>query len=497
MHRNTYLGECVCLVYSPSVEEIRFDALQMPFVLVFIKSKLDLSHIHTVEDFQSNDIFSSEQPILLRISSECLTGIFGDAHCDCESQRISSLREINFVGQGIYIHFPQEGQGNGLSYKVKELELQINGVDSSGVFVGEKNIQEAAEYLLGRNRPLDKRNYSCLSRIFRGLNLGRYTYELISDNSSKNNYFKKEIGIKINSLRSVKRIITVENAGEYLAKLYMKDFEIADLELQDIYFALFSAKELPARVISLLRFIEEDLSYGKQFRANDELLNKIISLHKTKQGAENIQNLELFKDSVSYTEYQTELAIDKKEVDLLFHKKVFTNDESLHYEENYFYDLIYFKGVPARSLKIRKSFRLMDRLHPLSQKLIYKVPLHNKNYIIKSIPITHEDITVLIGLALRDYEIHFLPVFTHNLSVSIADLTVLLKRYSQDLRTLSLMGSEIKVKEFIECLRNFIDIEEVDDPTNHRYLRRDISLGFQWDILSTEELEIFKQYHKG
>lgn len=498
MHHNSYLGDCICLVYLPTIKEINSDALQAPYIMVLIKSKLDLSAINTVEDFKSKNVFSSNLPILLRISSECLFGIFGDAHCDCESQRVASLREINFVGQGIYIHLPQEGQGNGLVYKTRELELQINGIDPLGIFIGEKNIQDASEHLLGSVNSLDKRNYKSLDYIFQELLLNRYAYDLISDNPLKTDYLKNSINIKINSLRDIKRIITVENAGEYLAKLYMKDFEITDQELQDIYYILFSAKELPNRVISLLKYIQEDIAYGKQFRANNELLRKIADLCQSKQGPQDVQDLALFKDSTNYSEYQTELIIDKKELDLLFQNQIFINNESVAYEENYFYDLIYLKGVPARSLKIRKSFRLINRKHPIGLKLVYKVPLSEKNsYIIKSISIASEDIANLISLALKDYEIHFLPVFTHNITSTNTDIIVLLKRYSSELRTLSLMGEKEKVKNFIKQMRRYIDIKEIDDPTNHRYIRRDISLDFQYDILSVEELEIFKQYHKG
>jgi len=496
MHRNAYLGECLCIVYVPSPKEISIDALQAPYVLIFIKSKLDLSNIRSVGDFRSKDIFSSDVPIVLRVSSECLPGIFGDSHCDCESQRISSLREINTVGQGIYIHIPQEGQGNGLFYKIKELELQVSGIDPSGEYIGEKSIHEASEYLLGSSQGLDKRNYTSFNMIFEELRLDRYTYKLICDDHCKIDYLKNKIGLKINSLHDVRRIITVENVGDYLAKLYMKDFEITDVELQDIYLVLFSAKELPTRVISLLRYIEEDLAYGKQFRGNSELLKKIVSLYNYKQ-RRHVHDLNLFRDSVSYMEYQTELAVNEKEIDLLFKKALFTSDELVHYEENYFYDLIYFKGIPSRSLKIRKSFRLTDRSHPLSLRFIYKVLVSDRKYAIKSIPLPHEDIANLIGLALRDYEIHFLPVFTHNLTTPNSNVTVLLKRYSKNLRTLSLMGEEEKVKELIVWMREVIKIKEIDDPTNHRYIRRDLSLDFDWDVLSKEELEIFKKYHKG
>lgn len=496
MQKNTYIGDCLCIVYNPSAKEIYTDALQTPHILILIKSKQDLSSINTVQDFKHHQIFSLNLPILLRISSECLFGIFGDSHCDCESQRISSLREINTIGQGIYIHLPQEGQGNGLFYKTQELELQVNGINPEGKYIKEKNIKDASKYLLS-NQPLDKRNYESLKFIFTKLKLNKYKYDLISDNHIKSNFLKNKLGLKLNSLYNASRIISIENAGEYLSKLYMKDFEISDVELKDIYFVLFSAKELPSRIISLLKYIEEDISHGKKFRANNALLKKIISLCFVKQQRKQVQDLKMFKDTESYTEYQSEIAITKKELSLLFKKRLLINDELLHYEENYFYDLVYFKGTPARSLKIRKSFRLTDRDHPQAIKLIYKIPISDKIYTIKSIFIPHEDIANLMELSLHDYEIHFLPVFTHNLSISTPNITVLLKRYSKNLRTLSLMGSQKNVRNLIKNINKTFTINEIDDPTNHRYIRKDLSLDFNWEKLSKEELGIFKKYHKG
>lgn len=497
MHKNMHMGNCLCIVYSPSEQEIKYDSLQAPYILILIKSKLDLSKIKVVEDLERSRIFQENSPVLLRIASECLFGMFGDSHCDCEAQRISSLREININGQGIYIHMPQEGQGNGLFYKAKELELQVNGTNQYGCYLKEKNVKDASEYLLAKGELLDKRKYESLKVIFNKLGFDKYQYKLISGNHDKLKYFKKIVGLKIDSLYDVNSAISIENAGEYLAKLYMKDFQISDTELQNIYFALFSAKNLPNRVISLLRYLEEDISHGRKFMANMSLLEKIVSLYNLKQNKKQLHDLEIFKDSISYTEYQTEISIKKDDLDLLFKKGILTNDESLHYEENYFYDLVYFKGIPARSLKIRKGFRLIDLNHPESLKLIYKIPASNKTYAIKSIVIPHEDVTNLIELSLRDYEIHFLPVFTHNLSTSMPSITVLLKRYSNKLRTLSLMGHEKNVRQFIKILNKIMTINEIDDPTNHRYIQQDISLDFDWNKLSKEELNIFRKYHNG
>lgn len=169
MHNNFYLGDCLCIIYKPSNKEIVSDSLLSEYILILLKSQKDLSNISTVRNFIDNEIFQKKDKILLRISSECLLGNFGDSHCDCESQKISALKEINNCKQGIYIHIPQEAQGNGLFYKAKELELQVNGINPCGKYIGEKNIKEASEYLLKAKNKLDKRNYTSLLTVFKQL----------------------------------------------------------------------------------------------------------------------------------------------------------------------------------------------------------------------------------------------------------------------------------------------------------------------------------------
>ena len=48
----------------------------------------------------------------MNVCWECLLGMYGDLHCDCESQRLESIAKIKDEG-GIFIHLPQEAQGWG------------------------------------------------------------------------------------------------------------------------------------------------------------------------------------------------------------------------------------------------------------------------------------------------------------------------------------------------------------------------------------------------
>ena len=267
--------------------------------------------------------------------------------------------------------------------------------------------------------------------------------------------------------------------------------------MHQIYLVLLSTKKLPQRVVSILHYLQEDVDNKKQFNINISYLKKILSILKIKNIPNQIQNLSMLKDSASYSEYQIELKIKSNDIKLLFQKEILQNDETLFYEENNFYDLMYFKNIPSRSLKIRKSYKLRDIDHPLSQKLIYIIYINGNKYAIKSIPILHEDVISLIEMALSNYEIHFLPVFTHNIFSNLTPITILIKRYSHDLRTLSLMGNENEVNKFIKILNKFISIKKIDDPTNHRFLIKDLAKNFEWDKLSQQELNIFEKYHNG
>jgi 3,4-dihydroxy 2-butanone 4-phosphate synthase/GTP cyclohydrolase II len=123
-----------------------------------------------------------EDPVLVRVHSECLTGdVFGSGKCDCGSQLETAMQMIDQAGKGVLVYLRQEGRGIGLANKLHAYALQEKGLDTV----------EANQRL---GLPVDKRDYGIGSQILRDLGLKRIR---IMTNNPKKIYGIEGYGLQV------------------------------------------------------------------------------------------------------------------------------------------------------------------------------------------------------------------------------------------------------------------------------------------------------------
>jgi 3,4-dihydroxy 2-butanone 4-phosphate synthase/GTP cyclohydrolase II len=170
------------------------------FKIIAYKNKLDnMEHIALLKGN-----ITSEEPTLVRVHSECLTGdALGSMRCDCGSQLQNAMEMIADKGVGVLVYLRQEGRGIGLGNKIKAYHLQDEGMDT-------------VEANVALGFPPDLRDYGIGAQILRDLGISKI--KLLTNNP------KKIIGLSGYGLEIIEQIPIVCGINEKNLK-YLKTKE--------------------------------------------------------------------------------------------------------------------------------------------------------------------------------------------------------------------------------------------------------------------------------
>lgn len=279
-NNKTFGGNVLVVCYKASKEEIEKYNLTSDNVVLFIKSK-KIDEIIENKDF---DYFNNikellDDELLLRIQCECFLGMYGDSHCDCEDQRTNAINIIKDE-DGMLIHLPQEAQGWGLFYKLKELELQVSGRLPSGEFIGKKDRDEAQKTLINTNEFKDNRGYGIISDIFKQLGINDKKIILITESNKKIREMQ-DLGFDVIKYEEYKeKDVNEDNLAEYLVKICNLTHEYDD-EIIDKIIKVISKRRYNERTLAVFLQLIDKIKNDNNYELSDKYKRKFIELYES------------------------------------------------------------------------------------------------------------------------------------------------------------------------------------------------------------------------